>query len=102
MERFTSIFDDEGMVVFDKWAVYKRKRDRNDDEEDEEGEKEQKQEVVKEKRPYAARNYQGYGHKLWSRNGTEDMYLESVGSKIKVNTPTSGDDSEYPTLNFKV
>ena len=37
MERFTSIFDDEGIIVFDKWAAYKRKRDRNDDEEDEEG-----------------------------------------------------------------
>ena len=60
MERFTSIFDDEGIIVFDKWAAYKRKRDRNDDEEDEEGKEEQKQVVVKEKRPYAARNYQGY------------------------------------------
>ena len=60
MERFTSIFDDEGIVVFDKWAAYRRKRDRNYDEEDEEGKEEQKQVVVKEKRPYAARNYQGY------------------------------------------
>ena len=40
--------------------------------------------------------------KLWNRNGTEDMYLESVSSKRKVNTPSSGDDSGCPTPSFKV
>lgn len=61
MERFSSIFDEEGILVFDKWVAYKRKRDRNDDDEDEEEEEELAKAVVfEEKRPYVARNYTGY------------------------------------------
>lgn len=57
MERFSSVFDEEGTILFDNWVDYKRKRDRNDDDDDEEDEN---LEAIKEKRPYVARNYQGY------------------------------------------
>ena len=60
MERFNSLFDAEGIIVFDQWAAYKRKRDRNDDDENEEKEEEEKPKVIKEKRPYIARSYTGY------------------------------------------
>ena len=60
MERFSSLFDAEGIIVFDQWAAYKRKRDRNDDDEDEEMEEEEKPKFIKEKRPYVASNYTGY------------------------------------------
>ena len=57
---FRSIFDEEGIIVFDKWVAYKRKRDRNDDDDDEEEEEREKEEELKVKRGYYPRNYDGY------------------------------------------
>ena len=79
MERFSTIFDAEGIVVFDKWVEYKRKRDRNDDDDDEEEEKEEKAVVLKEKRPYAPRNYHGYDPNRAVESEWYRRYVSEVG-----------------------
>ena len=58
MERFSSAFEAEGVIVFEQWAAHKRKRDRNDDDDDdEEEEKIVKEEKMKAKKGFPARNY---------------------------------------------
>lgn len=79
MERFSSAFDAEGIVVFEQWAAYKRKRDRNDDDEEEEAEKEEELAAVKEKRPFSTRNFTGYDPAHCIESEWYRRYVSGVG-----------------------
>ena len=76
---FRSSFDAEGVIVFDQWAAYKRKRDRNDDDDDEGEEEIVKEEEMKAKKGYSARNYNGYDPEQAIESEWYRRYVSGVG-----------------------
>ena len=76
------MFDDEGMIDFDKWMEYRRKRDRNEEDDEEEEEMEA---LVVEKKPYTPRNYKGYDPSHCVESEWFRRYVSEVGySKNKL------------------
>ena len=65
--------------MFDKWVDYRRKRDRNDDDYDVEEGIVEKAKHIKEKRPYAARNYEGYDPDQALESEWYRRYVSGVG-----------------------
>lgn len=76
---FSSVFDAEGVIAFEQWAVYMRKCDRNDDDDDEEGEEIVKEAEMKAKKGYVPRNYTGYDPEQAIESEWHGRYVSGVG-----------------------
>ena len=99
---FSSSFDAEGVIVFDQWAAYKRKRDRNDDDDDEEEEEIVKEEEMKAKKGYSARNYNGYDPEQAIESEWYRRYQEWDGSNRKSIFNSLDEDLGCLILNSRV